>query len=210
VPALLNTALAITLHEWTGREEFLVEHENHGRHLEDLDTNRSVGWFTAMYPVRLTLRSSDIGGRIKGIKEQLMKVPKHGLGYGVGRYLKKDTSFAAEPKLRFNYLGQLDAEASNELFRFDSQALALDTDPRNNMTTMLEWNSVVTGDRLMLTLLYNENAHSEATANQLADTFMENLKAVLDHIRGEDDIHFTPSDFSHASLDEEDLDALFR
>ncbi|MFA0964851.1 condensation domain-containing protein [Roseivirga sp. BDSF3-8] len=209
VPVLLNTALALTLKEWTGADEFTVEHENHGRHLEEVNTSRTVGWFTAMYPVTLSLKGDDTGSHIKGIKEQLRQVPNHGLGYGVGRYLSDDPLPAHNPAIRFNYLGQLDVTSGNDLFSYENQELALDSAPENHMSTWLEWNSIVTDGQLTVTLIYNEQAHDAATADKLAAGFIEHLKALLRHLREEDDIHFTPSDFAGASLDEEDLDALF-
>jgi len=72
------------------------------------------GWFTAIFPVLLTLSPAGARERnLKAIKEQLRNIPGRGLGYGVLRYLggpavaERLRSSLAE--LLFNYLGQMDA-----------------------------------------------------------------------------------------------------
>ena len=60
--------------------------EGHGR--EDIaagiDTSRTVGWFTSLYPVVLEVPASPgADALIKSVKEQLRRVPDKGMGYGV-------------------------------------------------------------------------------------------------------------------------------
>ena len=76
VLTLLTTTLALTLGSWTGLREYVVEFENHGRHLEDIDTSRTVGWFTSLYPVKLMLTDDSLSNQIMAIKEQLRAVPE--------------------------------------------------------------------------------------------------------------------------------------
>ncbi|WP_259698893.1 condensation domain-containing protein, partial [Pseudomonas chlororaphis] len=53
---LLLTALARVITRWTGEASALVQLEGHGREelFDDLDLTRTVGWFTSMFPVKLT------------------------------------------------------------------------------------------------------------------------------------------------------------
>ena len=73
----------------------------------ELDLSRTVGWFTAIYPVRLDpgpLRWDDVlaagprCGAAKSVKEQLRAVPADGLGYGVLRYLDRTRPTAGRPR----------------------------------------------------------------------------------------------------------------
>ena len=41
VVILLNVALILTLREWTDQSGFVIEQENHGRHIIDLDVGRT-------------------------------------------------------------------------------------------------------------------------------------------------------------------------
>ena len=103
----------------------LLDLEGHGREemFADLDLSRTVGWYTSLFPVRLDLGALDLeaalaggaalGGALKSIKEQLRALPTNGLGYGLLRYLNRETApqlaeFTA-PQIGFNYLGRVAA-----------------------------------------------------------------------------------------------------
>src|SRR6185503_19497672 len=91
--------------------------EGHGReHVsEALDTSRTVGWFTKIFPVRLeTEDAQDLDQTLSHVQETLQRIPHEGLGFGLLRYMNQGTE--AQPSLRgvglpeisFNYLGQFD------------------------------------------------------------------------------------------------------
>ncbi len=207
VPILLNTALALALREWTGLHQFVVEQENHGRHLEGIDASQTVGWFTALYPVVLELPGDAAGPAIKAVKEQLRRVPNHGLGYGLRHYGRRNGSRLAE--VRFNYLGQFGPELDNELFSYTRQSTGWEADPGNTMTARLELNAMVTGGALHLAVNYNRKAHAAATIRRFTDSFFLHLGGILEHVKNEQNVHFTPSDFNAVELNQEELDALF-
>ncbi|WP_374941423.1 condensation domain-containing protein, partial [Pseudomonas aeruginosa] len=54
---LLLTALARVVCRWSGRAEVLVRLEGYGREdlFEDIELNRTVSWFTSLYPVRISV-----------------------------------------------------------------------------------------------------------------------------------------------------------
>ncbi|WP_164076139.1 condensation domain-containing protein, partial [Stenotrophomonas maltophilia] len=68
---------------WSGASSSLVQLEGHGREelFADIDLSRTVGWFTSLFPVRLS-PVADLGESLKAIKEQLRAIPDKGLGYG--------------------------------------------------------------------------------------------------------------------------------
>ncbi len=80
----------------------LVDLEGHGREeqvVPGADLSRTVGWFTTIFPVRLDLSAIDLddafaggpaaGAAVKAVKEQLLAIPDHGIGYGLLRYLNE-------------------------------------------------------------------------------------------------------------------------
>ena len=211
ISSILNTALALTLKEWTGLSEFVIELENHGRHIEDVDVSRTIGWFTAMYPVKLKLFNDDLGDQIKVIKEQITKIPNSGLGYGICKYVEKSLKGDVNKRseIRFNYMGQFDGELNNSLFSFCDAPHGRESDGNNLMTTKLEINSMVINNRLIVEINYNNKFHKEETINWLMEVFLENLNKILSHIKIQDTIYFTPSDFESVELDQEELDSLF-
>jgi len=217
VPILLNAALALTLKTWTGLDQVVVEQENHGRHLETVDTSRTVGWFTAMYPLRLETIPALPGELIKVVKEQIRTIPHHGIGYMAGRYaeaqpLKEERSLNRETErtaIRLNYLGRFDKEFHNGLFSYSDLSTGIDTDPSNLLTAGLELNSMILEGRLRMEVVYNSTAHAQSSMSWLTNLFFSNLIHLLDYLRSLDEIHLTPSDFGIAGLGQDELDALF-
>ncbi|MEO1592476.1 MAG: amino acid adenylation domain-containing protein, partial [Cyanobacteria bacterium J06632_22] len=55
---VLVTALVQTLLAWTQQSAVLIDLENYGRFSETLDLSRTVGWFTGLYPVHLSVAST--------------------------------------------------------------------------------------------------------------------------------------------------------
>jgi amino acid adenylation domain-containing protein len=116
---VLLSALLLSVSEWADREELLIGLEGHGRELWEwgVDTSRTVGWFTSMYPVRLSrVGCVDYGEILSSVKEQLREIPDKGIGYGVLKYMgeKREEDGAAKQggeggvpwDIVFNYLGQ--------------------------------------------------------------------------------------------------------
>ena len=117
---LLLTALALALANWTGRSDWPIALESHGRPERPggPDLSEAVGWFTAIYPVCLTLPDqTDLAACLMAVKEQLRAIPGEGLAYGIGRYLVKNApEDYPEAEISFNYLGQFETSASAGLF----------------------------------------------------------------------------------------------
>lgn len=211
VPILLQTALLMTLKEWTGGDTVVVYQENHGRYLQGLDVSRTTGWFTAMYPAKLSVGEGDAGRQIRKIKEDLRSIPNHGIGYGLCKYMAHKQPWQKKDpvEILFNYLGQFGKELDNHLFSYVPSSGADDSASSNTLTAKLELQCIVVAGLMQFQMRYNRNAHYGATISWLMDRFFNHIDIVLDHIRSQSSIHFTPSDFSSAHLDQEELDTLF-
>ena len=123
---LMVAALARTLGDWRGDDAAYLSLEGHGRSgpVEALELSRTVGWFTALYPVRIELGDDvDWGATVRATKDHLRAVPGDGVGYGLLRYLRADDcaarlAAARPPRVCFNYVGQLDSSgAVDRVFR---------------------------------------------------------------------------------------------
>jgi amino acid adenylation domain-containing protein/non-ribosomal peptide synthase protein (TIGR01720 family) len=209
---LLSVALSMALREWTGQEEFIVEFENHGRHFDTPDVSRTIGWFTALYPVYLSPGKGKIGDQIITIKEQVKNIPGHGMGYGVSKAFTTGKTSPADRRtqIRFNYLGQFQQELSNDLFSLCHYPTGKESDPANDLTAMLEWNLMIVNGELRLDIVYNSKAYKESTIRLLQDNFFGHLVRILDHTRKETDVYFTPSDFEGLEIEQEELDNMFQ
>lgn len=207
---VLMTIFLRALQQWSDQNQFLIEMEHHGRSIISTDVSRTVGWFTALFPVLIRLSPQSIGEQLKTIKEQLQEVPANGAGYGILRYLKNGSNqLIQQPEIRFNYLGVFGSDLDNELFSYCNMPGEYNYNSENTSTVLLEVNSMVIQDELKIELRYNATAWNQSTIHQLVN----NLKSAVDemsiHLMDEEDIHFTSSDFSMADMDQEDLDKLF-
>nr|WP_131193009.1 non-ribosomal peptide synthetase [Pseudomonas daroniae] len=209
---LLLTALARALCAWAQRSSMLVEMEGHGRETleESTDLSSTAGWFTTLFPVRLT-PAADMGASIKAIKEQLRAVPGKGIGYGVLRYLTQEgrvLSRAAYPQVTFNYLGQLDQSFdSTSLWRLAREDAGAQRDPLSPRRTRLEVGALVHRGQLQISFKYSEHLHDESTIRQVAERFTSELKALIEHCTS-GIVGVTPSDFPLAAISQQHLDQL--
>lgn len=211
---LLLTALAQSLLAWqqsrqgapTGCPTVLLDLEHHGREAldESLDLARTVGWFTALFPVALQVTSSEPGALLKSIKEQLRQIPHNGIGYGILRYLNPETAqwLGALPKaeLIFNYGG-----------RFQSgQAMSLggDQDANEPLGYRFRVDGGVIDEQLQFGWSYSQKLYQEQTVAALAQGFITALRALLAHCLSAGAGGYTPSDFPDLTLEQAALDQL--
>ncbi|MGJ5235897.1 amino acid adenylation domain-containing protein, partial [Bradyrhizobium oligotrophicum] len=212
---LLLSALARALWQWSERETVVVELEGHGR--EDigagLDLSRTIGWFTTAFPVQLAGGGQDPASLIKATKEMLRAVPHRGLGYGILRYLGSDAQRNAlagcgQPRIGFNYLGQMDDGAGEAaLFALAPESAGPSRAASSPLRHQLAINARVQGGRLQLSFSFSRKRFRKATVVRLADCYERALAELVEHCAG--DAHgLTPSDVPLSKLTQAELDAL--
>ncbi|MFJ5534653.1 non-ribosomal peptide synthase/polyketide synthase [Streptomyces sp. NPDC093261] len=212
---VLLSALGRTLARWCGRDTVLVGVEGHGREdlFEDADLSRTVGWFTAEFPLALTV-ARDAGWRenLRLVKEQLRAVPLHGLSHGALRQLLPDSPLAdAAPQVGFNYHGQWDAGAAAEpggLYRGALPPAGRDTDPEEPRPYLLDVTGVVQDGRLELGWTYPTAVYDESLVRELAEEMATALREIVAHCSLPEAGGRTPSDFPLAGLTQDQLDRL--
>uniref|UniRef100_UPI0005667065 non-ribosomal peptide synthetase n=1 Tax=Nocardia sp. CNY236 TaxID=1169152 RepID=UPI0005667065 len=235
VPALFHggvndgllTALALATAQWRARRirdrgdnPLLIRLEGHGRE-EDVvagaDLSRTVGWFTAIYPVRIDLAGIDLdaaftggpalGVAIKAIKERLLSVPDKGIGYGLLRYLNAETAAQLPSELpgqvSFNYLGRIsEGDVPESLRGFGwipaANLGALEGAYDADMPVMapLDVNAIVVGDRLTATIGYPSTLLSAAEVGEFGRLWTDALEAIARHAQESGAGGHTPSDFA--------------
>ncbi|GAA4791374.1 non-ribosomal peptide synthase/polyketide synthase [Streptomyces ziwulingensis] len=212
---VLLSALGRTLARWCGHDTILVGVEGHGREdlFDDLDLTRTVGWFTAEFPLALTV-APDAGWRdtLRSVKEQLRAVPLHGLSHGALRHLLPGSPLAdaPQPRVGFNYHGRWEAGGGDGtgLYRAALPPAGRDTDPDEPRPYPLDITGVVQDGRLELGWTYPGAGYDEATVRQLAEEMCAALRDLVAHCAHPEAGGRTPSDFPLAGLTQERLDTL--
>ncbi|GAA1607117.1 non-ribosomal peptide synthetase [Catellatospora bangladeshensis] len=215
---VLLAALAPAAARWTGRGTVHLALEGHGRDDTDLDLSRTVGWFTAQYPVRLVPGSADwaeiaaggpAAGRVlKTVKEQLRQVPGNGSGYG----LLRDRLDAPRPGLAFNYLGRLDAGTGHHGWRLlPGHELTHAAHPGQPLGHAIEIDAHVRdtpdGPQLVAEWVWASRIHGQ-DVTELAELWAQALHGLAAHADDPGAGGLTPSDLDLVAIDQSELDDL--
>jgi non-ribosomal peptide synthase protein (TIGR01720 family) len=214
----LLTALLLAFAGRTGTNTLFFDLEGHGREalFEEVDLSRTVGWFTTVFPLRLGLPGDvDVGEALISVKEQLRRVPRKGLGYGLLRYLSQNRAVREQltrlpqAQITFNYMGQFDHELSGySLFRAAPESVGMERNPHDERRYLLDINGLVEQGQLSVKWSYSKTCFRPETIEDLAGGFMRNLRAIIEHSTAPGAGGYTPSDFPEANLDQSALDDL--
>lgn len=205
---VLLTALALTLTEWSGNNQCVIELEGHGRValFKDINLSRTVGWFTTTHPVALTVsRAADLGATLKTVKEQLRSVPHDGIGHGL---LSQLGNALPKGEVLFNYQGQFDAEDDSSDFHLANETTGSDVSLSGQRHYLIDINGAIVGGQLSLTWGYSSACYQATTIQRLTERYQHHLHNLIRHCRhGKQGV--TPSDFPLASVSQTTLDALY-
>ncbi|MCO7507597.1 non-ribosomal peptide synthetase, partial [Pseudomonas sp. VE 267-6A] len=213
---LLLTALARVLTRWTQAPAVALQLEGHGREelFEDRDLTRTVGWFTSVFPLKLT-PAAGLGDSIKAIKQQLRAIPDKGIGFGALRYLGDEAARRAlgelpTPRITFNYLGQFDASFADAtaLFTPCGDAAGNPQSAEAPLDNWLSINGQVYKGELELNWTFSRAMFDTASVQRLADAYGHELGLLITHCCSPEAGGVTPSDFPLAGLEQAQLDAL--
>ncbi|GAA3937003.1 amino acid adenylation domain-containing protein [Chitinophaga oryziterrae] len=187
--------------------------EGHGREniAEGIDTSRTVGWFTNLYPVLLEVEKDKQPGEwLKSIKEQLRAMPDKGIGYGILKYIAKVPSLqGTDPwDIVFNYLGQSDNVVDHQ------GALSLVTESSGSglgeayaMQEKLSVNSIIRDGELVVIWSYSSKHYDAPAIIALGDNYLSNLEMLITHCVSQTISSSTPSDYGlRGALTVEELD----
>ncbi|BBZ44467.1 hypothetical protein MPRM_17480 [Mycobacterium parmense] len=231
---LIAFALAWAQFLGTGGAPIGIDVEGHGRDEElagpgeRIDLSRTVGWFTAKYPVALRVGTLDwaqvvagdaaLGAVIKDAKEQLRGVPDP-LSYGALRYLNGEVDLGeSDPPIGFNYLGRLGAasDASGDMWRacrdswsVTAAAVAIPMPLAHTVELNAGTVDSETGPQLQAGWTWAPSALEHAQVSRLSRLWFDALTGICAHVR-DGGGGLTPSDVAPARLSQQQLDALCR
>ncbi|TAM67778.1 non-ribosomal peptide synthase/polyketide synthase, partial [Mycobacterium sp.] len=232
VQDILLIAFGLACAEFSGsRGAIGIDVEGHGRQEEvgrDVDLSHTVGWFTAKYPVALSVGGvpwaqvvaggDSLGAVLKDAKEQLRVLPDP-LTYGLLRYLNTGADLDnSDPPIGFNYLGRQGgaAELTADMWRpvqdgwSVTRAAASISMP---LLHTLELNAVTldseAGPRLHANWTWAPSALDDGQITRLSGLWLDALAGICAHVRSGGG-GLTPSDIAPARLSQRQIDQLAR
>ena len=200
---LLLAALAIALSQTFDQLSHVITLEGHGREpiAAQMDTSRTVGWFTIAYPVRLVDRENT-AETIIATKEQLRKIPDKGIGFSA-----LQQAGLLEPTLAdisFNYLGQLGGADKENMWQLVAESTGQAVSSANKTTLRLNINGAVQNNCLSFHVLSQLN---ETQTGLFLQAFEQAVKKVTELSVKQAKIGSirTPSDYQTTGLSIERL-----
>ncbi|EOI00749.1 amino acid adenylation domain-containing protein [Enterococcus moraviensis ATCC BAA-383] len=204
---LLLTALFRTVNKLASSSTVSVQLEGHGREIIDQgeSIDRTVGWFTIMYPITVNNIGRSLATDLKNTKETLRRIPKHGIGYGVlceqYPHLEQD-----QAEITFNYLGVFNEEADSDLIKIDTVEFGNQVSSKNRFGTKINMDSSVSNGELILNISYDAAFFSEELVMALQETYYSELLAVVEHCLSVNETEYSASDFGELEWSQQEFD----
>ncbi|GAA3649397.1 non-ribosomal peptide synthase/polyketide synthase [Flavivirga jejuensis] len=202
---ILLSCLGLTISKWTKRDTVIIGLEGHGREnlSRTIDTTNTVGWFTSLYPVSLSVpQEISLGNLIKSVKEQLRNIPDKGMGYGALRYLNhseqiREKLIGKHWDIVFNYLGQLDTifKSSNKFGQAGDRIGEAEVGRNTPFHNSLVINSSITAGALVISWEYSRLEFNQSSIVELAAAYQQTLEMLIEHCCDDKEKEMTPSDF---------------
>jgi non-ribosomal peptide synthase protein (TIGR01720 family) len=150
-----------------------------------IDLSRTVGWFTSIAPVSLTIdASADFADSVERVQAALAGRPHRGIGFGALRYLSPDPRtrerLAAMPPrgLSFNYLGQFAGTAGGPV-RVAPESPGPMRDPAGERRHLIEVDAVVRAGRLAFSWHYSRQLYQPDTITAVATGVAQELRSAV-------------------------------
>ncbi len=179
---ILLATLGITVAQWSGGERIRLDTERHGRdpYETDLDISATVGWFTVIHPVWITLpKTTDIMTSVSGIVQQLPPFAERSFAYSLLRYGPPDVTALSDPSpagILFNYLGQLEAGLTGSRYFSLAQETPEGTrSPLDERAYLLEIEADIRASQLHIEWRYSHALHDRETIERQATNYGERL-----------------------------------
>ena len=208
---MLLTSLGLAVKNTFGLDKAVVKMEGHGREniIDDVDINRTVGWFTSIYPFVVDVSyCNDEKEALVQVKEDLRKIPNKGIGYGILKYLTNGFSANMQPSIVFNYLGDFGATQEkfedkklNQAFENIGASIA----NKNGSDALLSISGMISSGELQISLDYQEGSVDSTKVQELMDNYKTYLSKLIYELSKEERTYVTPSDLTYTGLSREIL-----
>lgn len=178
VNEVLLAAVGWSLSRWTGHESFAIDVEGHGRLERELpvDLSRTIGWFTAIAPLRLDIagcgRPADAVPRVRRALDDTRG--RH-LEWGLLRHLgacppEHPLHDVPERQVSFNYLGVFDAGGeANPLLSAVPGSLSAEQSPDSPRRYLIDIAAQVSAGDLEIAVKFSPDVHQRADVERWLD-----------------------------------------
>ena len=180
---VLLTALAMAVNKVTNKEYIAIEMEGHGREniIDNMMIDRTVGWFTSIYPVVLFINANtaeNSAANIAYTKEVLSQIPSNGVTYNMIKYLT-DTCYEEEIDISFNYLGSFNEGGAEKNISLSGISVGRTVSEDNHFGRPIALNGLIDHGRLKFDLQYDKGKYSSEFINKIAALYQQTLEEII-------------------------------
>ena len=209
---ILLSSLGLALAHWSGNKRHALDVEGHGREsiISDIDISRTIGCFTALYPVILDIQDDlDLSHAIKRTKEMLREIPNKGIGYGILAYITnmelKESPFNVHPEIKYTYVSPFDENLKSSPFSIVDMPAGRLQSMNSKRKYHLEIMGMVSDAQLKIEIYYNALEYEKNTIINLMTVYKEYLQKIIEHCVQKKETELTKSDFSSSRIKDEDV-----
>jgi len=148
--------------------------EGYGRQIDNTETDaaNTLGWFTTMYPCKISIEVIDPPKILKQVKKVLETIPAHGLGYGaLFGYCE------GLPRTGFSYLGHLNNRNENSFWSISNEPSGQRIATINKTAHVIDLVCWIISGKLEFQLSCK---FDELRTNQFAQSLKEELVALIE------------------------------
>ncbi|GHA94645.1 SDR family NAD(P)-dependent oxidoreductase [Streptomyces termitum] len=189
VNEVLLTAVGWALTRWAGTGALALDVEGHGRldAQAPVDLSRTVGWFTAIAPLRLDLTGCAVpAAGVSRVRRALASLRGRDQEWGLLRYggacpPGHPLRTLPERQVSYNYLGFFDGSGpeTDPLFGSLPGSLNAEQSPESERHYLIDVAAVVAGGELELAVKFSPGTHSAREVGELLDDCVGALKDLL-------------------------------
>jgi len=190
----LLAALSAALSEWNGAPQQIIDIESHGRDAGDLDVSRTVGWFTSLRPIEITVPANAEAAALLSAVKLARRRNEPG----------RDTSSA---EISFNYLGSMD-QALPVSDGWSLLSYGWSAAPERPRPHLLAFTAATSGGRLTWEIEHSLDRHASETIEHLSKSVKRHLHQIARHCERKEAGSYSPVDFPRVHLTQEALDTL--
>jgi amino acid adenylation domain-containing protein/non-ribosomal peptide synthase protein (TIGR01720 family) len=211
---ILLAALGLAFNTVFGINKILLSLEGHGREeiSSSINVGRTVGWFTSLFPVLITV-SKSTGRLIKEVKEQLRKIPLKGIGYGILKHFSDNgkQNFTITPQISFNYLGQFDADLGEKFFNVNLESIGRQIDLKEKRRYNFDISAFIGNGQLNIIVNYSHRQYKVESVRKLTEAFYGGLTDIINYCCSlKQEKELTPHDLTYKDLTINQLEELGR
>lgn len=180
---VLLTSLLLAYQEWADKNSMYLMMEGHGR--ENLpantpDVSRTVGWFTSLYPVRLSgVESGELSDTFAQVKRHISAIPNQGVSFNWLRYQTTDNTLRnmAVPHMSFNYLGTFDVADEREI-SFASESSGVQTSFRQQRLYEIDFLGAMLDNQINFSIIFNQTRIAREKIQTLVDLWQSKMALI--------------------------------